>query len=373
MDGWTDEEIEAATVATDDAEEVHYLDNGLVVRQEGETWKRVGRWDPPAAFTRAEEDEAEPEPKPRGPKGERANGRAKRAGELVVIPLDDELAMALGANGYGEDATKYNPYHDSRGRFTTGGGATSVTLHQYSAQQKQRIREATGVTFLEVNDTPFGEKLAETQAWLEGPGKGVIRQGMVDQIKSLGGQLRPGVVAPSLNIGGKWLSPAISAKYGGSGYGGAFAAGDQIRKLEPGWIISVREPSVYRAGPRVSLDVTYTSAWSSVSAVEGNAKIFGPLRRHIAPLRGQEQNEAVRHIQRALTASLYGWQPKLATKAVKADESADDDDVTLLIGVILSERPDLAGEQARRAFALAAETYDQLIGEQPQSEEVPVA
>lgn len=42
------------------------------------------------------------------------------------------------------EETKYNPYHDRLGRFSTGGNAVLVSLRPYTEKQKTRIAQATG-------------------------------------------------------------------------------------------------------------------------------------------------------------------------------------------------------------------------------------
>lgn len=82
---------------------------------------------------------------------------------VQVIPVSSAVAMVPvggGENGKekeeedtegatnGEEGqevgAKFNPYHDERGRFTSGSGASSLSLRPYSEQQKERMAQATG-------------------------------------------------------------------------------------------------------------------------------------------------------------------------------------------------------------------------------------
>ncbi len=63
----------------------------------------------------------------------------------VLTEFRDALQAVVGSeDGSGLEIEKFNPYHDSRGRFTTGQGAASVTLRPYSDGQKERIATSTG-------------------------------------------------------------------------------------------------------------------------------------------------------------------------------------------------------------------------------------
>lgn len=63
----------------------------------------------------------------------------------VRICLADPQIQVRITSAVLDDEDKYNPYHDARGRFTTGAGATFVSIRAGQTQrERDRIAQATG-------------------------------------------------------------------------------------------------------------------------------------------------------------------------------------------------------------------------------------
>lgn len=216
-------------------------------------------------------------------------------------------------------ATKYNPYHGAGGRFTSGGGATSVSLRPggYTQQQKERIATATGAT------APMsGTQLAEVHEFLNGPGKGIITEKTLTHLRTERDALSMGEHSSFLPIGGRWVSPEITAKYEGRSYGGNFKSGDPIRKIDVSGTAMVyrdRGTSQYGSIDLVEISLSRDSpAWASVSAVKGNTQAFKGVDSYFQ--RPGTRRQDITLVGSALTlTAFYGYKAPGAAKKAAPD------------------------------------------------------